>query len=77
LRVVLAEPEFESIMKNGRFILDQNLYNELKAWIEKYYRERISPPDLADPLLLPESRTALNDLTHILALGPIYDFQKP
>jgi succinylarginine dihydrolase len=77
LRVVLAEPEMEPVMKNSRVILDENLYNELKAWIEKHYRDRISPPDLADPLLLRESRTALDELTRILALGQIYDFQKP
>ncbi|SCX87320.1 N-succinylarginine dihydrolase [Nitrosospira sp. Nsp13] len=76
LRVVLAEAEFEAVTRMSRVILDQLLYNELKVWIEKNYRERISPPDLADPLLLRESRTALDELTAILSLGSIYDFQK-
>lgn len=77
LRVVLAEPEFESARESSRVILDQNLYHELKAWIEKHYRERISPDDLADPALLRESRAALDEITTILGLGAIYDFQRP
>jgi succinylarginine dihydrolase len=76
LRVVLTEPEFESVRESSHVILDQNLYHELKAWIEKHYRERISPDDLADPALLRESRAALDELTTILGLGAIYDFQR-
>lgn len=76
LRVVLTEPQFDAVARDSRTILDQSLYDELKAWIEKHYRERISPNDLGDPALLRESRTALDELTHILSLGPIYDFQK-
>lgn len=77
LRVVLTELELESVRHNTAVILDQTLYNQLERWIVKYYRESISPPDLADPLLLQESRTALDELTGILAIGSIYDFQKP
>jgi succinylarginine dihydrolase len=58
-------------------ILDERLYDELKAWIEKHYRERLSPNDLADPALLQESRAALDELATILGLGTLYDFQKP
>lgn len=77
LRVVLSKAEFESVKRSSRVILDQHLYEELKAWIEKNYRERITPRDLADPSLLRESRTALDELTNILSLGSIYPFQKP
>ncbi|HJT50380.1 MAG TPA: N-succinylarginine dihydrolase [Nitrosospira sp.] len=76
LRVVLTEPEFEAVSNTSRAILDQNLYHELKVWIEKHYRDRISPDDLTDPRLARESRAALDELTAILRLGPIYDFQK-
>ena len=76
LRVVLTEPQFDSVTRDSRTILDQSLYDELKAWIEKHYRERISPNDLGDPALLHESRNALDELTHIMSLGSIYDFQK-
>jgi succinylarginine dihydrolase len=77
LRIVLAEAEFESVGRSSRVILDQHLYEELKAWIERNYRERITPQDLADPSLLHESRAALDELTKILSLGSIYEFQKP
>ncbi len=75
LRVVLTEAEFESVERSSRVILDQQLYDELKAWIERNYRDRITPRDLADPSLLGESRTALDELTKILSLGSIYSFQ--
>jgi succinylarginine dihydrolase len=32
--------------------------------------------DLADPLLAQESMTALDELTQILRLGSVYDFQQ-
>ncbi|MBA4143932.1 MAG: N-succinylarginine dihydrolase [Nitrosospira sp.] len=76
LRVVLTEPELTSVSRNSRVILDQSLYDDLKAWIERHYRDRISPGDLSDPSLLRESRAALDELTNMLSLGPIYEFQK-
>ncbi|HEV7930016.1 MAG TPA: N-succinylarginine dihydrolase [Nitrosospira sp.] len=76
MRVVLTEPELESVQQTSRVMLDQPLYDLLKAWIERHYRERILPADLADASLLRESRAALDELTSILSLGAIYDFQK-
>ena len=76
LRVVLTEPELDAVQKNSRVILDEGLYNELKAWIEKHYRKRLSPIDLGDPALLQEGRAALDELTTILGLGSLYDFQR-
>lgn len=76
LRAVLTESEFESVRQGSRVILDQSLYDELKAWIERHYRERILPGDVADPSLLQESRVALDELTNILRLGSLYEFQK-
>ena len=76
LRVVLDELQFESVVGDSRVILDQGLYSELTAWIEKHYRERVFPNDLGDPVLLRESHTSLDELTGIISLGPIYDFQK-
>jgi succinylarginine dihydrolase len=76
LRVVLTEAEFESVRGNSRVILDQDLYQELKVWIERNYRERLTPRDLADPSLMHESRRALDELTQILSLNSIYEFQK-
>jgi succinylarginine dihydrolase len=76
LRVVVTEAEFEAVRQSSRVILDQHLYGELKVWIERNYRERLTPQDLADPSLLHESRAALDELTQILSLGSIYSFQK-
>lgn len=51
-------------------------YIQLKEWIEKYFREHLTPEDLGDPNLLKESQSALDELTKILKLGSIYSFQK-
>lgn len=73
LRVVLTEAEIGAahpgVFLNGR------LYAELIGWVTKHYRESLSPDDLADPALLRESRDALEELTRILVLGSVYQFQ--
>jgi succinylarginine dihydrolase len=51
------------------------LYESLKEWINKHYREKLSSEDLADPKLLEESREALDELSRLLGLGNIYSFQ--
>lgn len=45
-------------------------------WVRNHYRDRLSKDDLADPQLLAEGQQALDDLTRILQLGYIYEFQK-
>jgi succinylarginine dihydrolase len=45
-------------------------------WVRRHYREEIAPADLADPLLLRESRGALDELSRMLGLGAIYEFQR-
>jgi succinylarginine dihydrolase len=74
LRVVLNEQE-RAAVKSGVWI-DDTLFDRLDAWIEKHYRDRLAPADLADPNLLVESRTALDELTQILGVGSLYDFQR-
>ncbi len=74
LRVVLTPEQF-SVMNRG-VLLTESLYNELCGWVQRHYRERLHPDDLADPKLLDESRSALDELTRILRLGPIYRFQR-
>jgi succinylarginine dihydrolase len=74
LRVVLSEKERSSILP--RVFLDDDLYKDLKGWIETHYREELSPNDLRDPILAEESFTALDELTQILDLGSLYDFQR-
>ncbi|MEA3119590.1 MAG: succinylarginine dihydrolase [Paraburkholderia sp.] len=74
LRVVLSDEERAAVTP-GVWI-DDALFARLDAWIGKHYRDRLAPEDLADPKLLVESRTALDELTQILGLGSLYDFQR-
>jgi succinylarginine dihydrolase len=73
LRVVLTERE-RSLVNPGVLFGDA-LYESLKQWINRHYRDRLTPGDLADPQLLDESRRALDELTRVLKLGSIYPFQ--
>jgi succinylarginine dihydrolase len=74
LRVVLNDEQLASI--NPRVIVTRDVLTELRAWVHKHYRDALAPEDLCDPKLLVESRAALDELTQILKLGSIYDFQK-
>jgi succinylarginine dihydrolase len=56
--------------------MNESLFATLNAWVDKHYRDRLEEKDLADPQLLLESRTALDELTRILQLGSIYPFQR-
>jgi succinylarginine dihydrolase len=71
LRVVLTDDE-AAAMHQG-VVLTEPLYAQLVAWVEKHYRDRLAPADLADPLLALEIRTALSELATILRLPQLYD----
>ncbi len=73
LRVVLSDEERRAI--NQGVVLTDALYERLTAWVNAHYRDELSQQDLADPMLLDEVRKALDELTGILGLGSIYDFQ--
>jgi succinylarginine dihydrolase len=73
LRVVLTGEERAAI--GARIWLDDNLFAALTAWVERHYRDRLAPADLADPALLTESRRALDELSQLLGLPNIYPFQ--
>ncbi|NUO47828.1 MAG: N-succinylarginine dihydrolase [Polyangiaceae bacterium] len=60
----------------ARVLFDEALESELRSWVARRYRDRLSPEDLADPALFRESAEALDELTRILGLGSVYDFQK-
>jgi len=74
LRVVLNDEE-RAAMHRG-VILTDVLYERLTHWVAAHYRDRLSQQDLADPMLLQEVQKALDELTGILSLGSIYDFQR-
>ncbi|MDU2944765.1 N-succinylarginine dihydrolase [Citrobacter braakii] len=74
LRVVLTPQELQAV--NPAVIMNDNLFNTLNNWIDRYYRDRLTAADLADPQLLREGREALDTLTQLLNLGSVYPFQQ-
>ncbi|MBK4995370.1 N-succinylarginine dihydrolase [Pseudomonas sp. S37] len=74
LRVALKETELAAV--NQGVIMTAPLYDTLLQWVDKHYRDRLVEADLADPQLLVECRTALDELTQILKLGSVYPFQR-
>src|SRR5690606_6585432 len=67
LRVVLTDEELDAATPAQR--LTDELYARLSIWAATWYRDALTPADLADPALLDESRGALDELTEILDLG--------
>ncbi len=74
LRVAMSEQERQAV--NPNVLMSDTLFTTLNTWVDKHYRDEISEADLADPQLLQESRTALDELTQILQLGSVYPFQQ-
>jgi succinylarginine dihydrolase len=74
LRVAMTASERAAISANVFY--SDALHQSLAAWVTKHYRETLDPKDLADPSLARETMTALDELTGLLALGPVYDFQR-
>ena len=74
LRVALNAAELAAA--NPACLLDEALWMRLNAWVETHYRDRLSVSDLRDPALLMESRCALDELSQLLALGSVYEFQR-
>lgn len=56
--------------------MNEELFERLNTWVDFHYRDELQESDLADPQLLIESRTALDELTQILQLGSVYPFQR-
>jgi succinylarginine dihydrolase len=73
LRVPLTTDEERAL--GARVWLDDDLYDELGAWVDRHYRDRLAPDELGDPQLAREGMQALDELTKVLRLGPVYDFQ--
>jgi len=74
LRVVLTEAELAAT--NPAMRLTDTLHARLSEWASRWYRETLTPADLADPALIVETRGALDALTGMLRLGSdFYPFQ--
>jgi succinylarginine dihydrolase len=74
LRVELNEAEASAVPAGCR--LDAAAIDGLEAWVDRHYRDELAVADLADPQLLDESRRALDELTGLLGVGAIYEFQR-
>jgi succinylarginine dihydrolase len=73
LRVRL-EPHEEKALA-GRVVFDAKLHDALVACVTARYRDRLTLDDLADPAFVDEARTTLDEITQLLELGSVYDFQ--
>ncbi|RBH40714.1 succinylarginine dihydrolase, partial [Pseudomonas sp. MWU13-2860] len=61
LRVALSAAEIAAV--NPKVLMSDVLFATLNGWVDRHYRDRLSSEDLADPQLLIESRTALDELS--------------
>lgn len=73
-RIRLTDQERAAVKANVFFT--ESLHAELEAWVKRHYRDRLTAKDLGDPSLAREGMTALDELTRILKLGSVYDFQR-
>lgn len=74
LRVALTADEQRAVSP-GVMMSDQ-LFTALNRWAETFYRDSLVVDDLADPQLMNDNYQALDELTRLLGLGNIYDFQQ-
>ncbi len=73
-RIRLTDAEADAVP--ARVFYDEALDVDLSSWVRRHYRDRLVPEDLRDPALARESMAALDELTRLLRLGSVYDFQK-
>jgi succinylarginine dihydrolase len=78
LRVPLETAEISALGASGgaNVLLTDARYAELTDWVTRRYRDKLAAADLADPKLARETMEALDELTRILGLGAVYDFQR-
>lgn len=73
LRVPLTAEEQGAL--GARVLFDEALENDLVALVERRYRDRVVPRDLEDPAFARECLETLDELTAVLGLGSVFDFQ--
>lgn len=71
LRMPLTADELAAV--HSGIVLTDTLYGHLATWVERHYRDRLPPSDLADPALAEEAHAALKALEPILDLAGLYD----
>ena len=67
LRVPLTADELRAI--SARVLLDDTLYQALRAWIARHYRDRVTPADLGDPDFFDQNRRALSQLSELMGVA--------
>ncbi len=65
LRVPLTVTEFAAVDPSR--LVDADLCDELDAWIDRHYRDELTPDDLRDPQLVVEVGSALDELDEIFS----------
>ena len=76
LRFKVVVNQEELMLVNKKFLLTPQKLIDLRALIAKHYRDKLTPEALMDVRLMEESYTFLDELTQLLDLGSIYNFQK-
>jgi succinylarginine dihydrolase len=76
LRLRVPLTEHESSRLSGSVLFDERCERELTTIVNRRYREQLTLEDIADPKLTDEARTALDEITQVLGLGSVYDFQR-
>lgn len=71
LRVPLSDDDARRL--GGSVLLDAGLERELEAIVRRRYRDRLQLSDMADPELVREAATALDEITRALGLAGVYD----
>lgn len=71
LRVALSDEDAARV--HPGVMMDEALHARLVQWVERHYRDRLLPEDLADPQLAVEVRAALEELEVILGLPGLYE----
>jgi succinylarginine dihydrolase len=74
LRVRLTPGEEQAL--GASVTLDDRTYAALRVCIETRYRDRVTLSDLEDPVFVDECRVTLDELTTILGLTSVYEFQR-
>ena len=73
-KAVVNNDEFDRL--NEKFLLSPTKLMDLRALVSKHYRDQLNLEDLLDIKLMQESYTFLDELTQLLDLGALYNFQK-
>ena len=74
LRVAMGEDAMAAV--HPGVVMDTARIGTLRDWVSRHYRDRLTMDDLGSAAFLDEVRTALDELTRILDLPGLYDFQK-